>query len=158
MILGLMKGLLRTGAALAIGLAALTATAGDAENLRARHAELRDQLANNSFKRAMVIESLQAGDNLKGDVYAVLDHPFTLLSSKLKDPDNWCDILILPFNTKYCHAAPDGSGLNVRIGRKFDQPVQDAYKLQFAYRSVAATPDYFESRLTSGAGPIGTRD
>ncbi len=155
-----LSALTRIGAALAIGLGAAHALAGDAASLRAKHVELRDQLANNNFKRAMVIDSAQVGDNLKGDVYAVLDHPFSLVSGELKDPENWCDILILPFNTKYCHAikGEGGSNLMVRIGRKFDQPVQDAYKLQFAYRGVAATPDYFESRLAAREGPIGTRD
>lgn len=153
-------GLTRMVAALAIGFASMHALAEDAASLRAKHTELREQLANNSFRRAMVIDSAQVGDNLKGDVYAVLDHPFSLLSGELKDPDNWCDILILPFNTKYCHAVNGngGSNLMVRIGRKFDQPVQDAYKLQFAYRAVAATPAYFESRLAAKEGPIGTRD
>jgi hypothetical protein len=153
-------GLTRIGAALAIGFASLNALADDAASLRAKHVELREQLANNNFKRAMVIDSAQAGDNLKGDVYAVIDYPFNVLSGELKNPENWCDILILPFNTKYCHAVSGngGANLNVRIGRKFDQPVQDAYKLTFAYRGVTATSDYFESRLAARDGPIGTRD
>jgi hypothetical protein len=152
--------LTRIGAAVALGFASLHALADDAASLRAKHAELREQLKNNSFQRALYIDSAQAGDNLKGDVYAVLDHPFSQLSGELKDPENWCDILILPFNTKYCHAmGGDGAtNLMVRIGRKFDQPVQDAYKLQFAYRPVAATPEYFESRLAAKEGPLGTRD
>ncbi len=155
-----LANLTRVGAAVAIGLASLHALADDASSLRARHSELRDKLRNNSFQRPMVIDSAQAGDNLKGDVYAVLDHPFGTVSGELKNPENWCDILILPFNTKYCHAINSGGGPNlmVRIGRKFDQPVQDAYKLQFTYRGVAATPDYFESRLAAKEGPIGTRD
>lgn len=155
-----LANLSRVGAAVAIGFASLHALAGDAPSLRARHSELRDQLRNNSFQRPMVIDSAQVGDNLKGDVYAVLDHPFGTVSGELKNPENWCDILILPFNTKYCHAINGNGGPNlmVRIGRKFDQPVQDAYKLVFAYRGVAATPDYFESRLAAKEGPIGTRD
>jgi len=142
MIQGILPRLARAGAGIAIALASLHAMAGDASSLRAKHGELREQLANNTFKRPLVIDSAQAGDNLKGDVYAVLDHPFGVLSGELKNPDNWCDILILPFNTKYCHAVNGngGSTLNVRIGRKFDQPVQDAYKLTFSYRGVAATP------------------
>jgi hypothetical protein len=160
MIQGILPRLARAGAGLAIAIASLHAMADDASSLRAKHAELREQLANNTFKRPLVIDSAQAGDNLKGDVYAVLDHPFGVLSGELKNPDNWCDILILPFNTKYCHAVTGngGSSLNVRIGRKFDQPVQDAYKLTFSYRGVAATPEYFESRLAAKEGPIGTRD
>jgi hypothetical protein len=155
-----LKGLLRIGAAIALGVASLNAMADDAASLRARNSDLREQLAHNIYQRPLVIESSQAGDNLKGDVFAVLDHSFSLLSGELKQPDAWCDILILPFNTKYCHAVGGNAGANllVRIGRKFDQPIEDAYKLQFSYHPVAATADYFESRLSAKEGPFGTRD
>lgn len=155
-----LKDLLRLGAAFAFGLASLHAVADDAGSLRARYSDLRGKLDHNSFQQAMYIDSAQAGDDLKGDVYAVLDHPFGVVSGELKNPQTWCDILILPFNTKYCHAVDGDAGPNllVRIGRKFDQPLQDAYRLQFSYRGVAATPDYFESRLRAKEGPLGTRD
>lgn len=151
--------LFRLFGACVLGLAAVSAAADDGA-LRAKHSELSDQLRNNSFQRAMHIDSGQQGDTLKGDVYAVLNHPFSRVSGKLKDPAQWCDILILPFNTKYCHAieSEGGPALLVRIGRKYDQPVEQAYRLDFAYRAVAATPDYFESRLTARNGPLGTRD
>lgn len=152
--------LAQIGAAFVIGLGSLPALAQDASSLRARHAELRDQLARNSFQQAMYIDSAESGDNLKGDVYAVLEHPFSVVSSELREPSSWCDILILPFNTKYCHAVDQEAGarLLVRIGRKYNQPVQNAYRLQFGYRNVAARPDYFESRLSAREGPLGTRD
>jgi hypothetical protein len=153
--------LLKLGLAGLLGLASLGAHAyvGPA-TLRAKYAELRDQLRNNNFQRALHIDSAEAGESLQGDVYAVLEHPFTLVSRTLKDPGDWCAILILPFNTKYCHAveANGGARLQVRIGRKFDQPVQDAYRLEFGLRPVAATPEYFESRLDAATGPLGTRD
>ena len=160
MIARFLTGLLRIGAACAIGCASLQATADDAAGLRTRYTDLREQLDHNIFHRAIYIDSTQAGENLKGDVYAVLDHPFGKVSGALKNPENWCDILILPFNTKYCRAASGegGANLQVRIGRKFDQPVQDAYLLQFAFRGVAASPEYFESRLAAKEGPLGTRD
>ena len=160
MIPAFLMSVMRVGAAFAIGLASLHAIAGDAGSLRARHTELRERLNNNSFMQSMYIDSAQSGDNLKGDVYAVLDHPFGVVSSELKDPDNWCEILIQPFNTKYCHAGGGDAEPNllVRIGRKFDQPLQDAHKLQFSYRAVAATADYFESGLRAKEGPLGTRD
>lgn len=132
----------------------------DSRELRARYDQLREQLRNNNFHRPLHIDSSQAGDTLKGDVYAVLNHPFREVSDALKDPSGWCDILILPFNTKYCHAVDrDGSAnLLVRIGRKASQPVQDAYRIDFAFRPVSARPDYFESRLSATDGPLGTRD
>jgi len=99
-------------------------------------------------------------DQLQGEVFAVLDHSFATVSDALKEPARWCDILILPFNTKYCHAVEGNGGpaLQVRIGRKYDQPVEQAYRLEFALRNVAARPDYFETRLAAPSGPIGTRD
>ncbi len=132
----------------------------DADALRAKHAQLREELRNNGFQRAMHIDSAEAGDGLTGDIYAVLDHPFALVSRALNDPADWCDILILPFNTKYCRATAGNSGaaLHVRIGRKYDQPLEQAYRLDFAWQPVAATPDYFESRLHAGNGPLGTRN
>ena len=129
-------------------------------SLHAKYDELREQLRNNSFHRALYIDSAEVGDTLTGDVYAVLDHPFGTVTGALKEPGDWCDILILPFNTKYCHAVEGNGGakLLVRIGRKFDQPVQDAYRLEFGLRPLAAASDYFESRLAAANGPIGTRD
>jgi len=148
--------------ALALAAAGLApqARADDAAALRAKHAELGDRLRDNPYQRPMVIDSTAGDRELRGDVYAVLDHPFARLSLALKDPAQWCDILILPFNTKYCHAdARDGqSMLHVRIGRKYDQPVERAYKLQFTHQNVAATSSFFESRLLAAEGPVGTRD
>lgn len=134
--------------------------AADAGALRAKHAELREPLRSNSYQRALHIDSSEDKDMLHGDVYAVLDHPFEKVSTSLKQPAQWCDVLILPFNTKYCHAVEAGGSpaLQVRIGRKFDQPVSAAYKLNFAYRNVASAGDYFESQLDAKSGPLGTRD
>jgi hypothetical protein len=138
----------------------LPARADDADSLRAKHAELGERLRDNPYQRAMVIDSSEGDGQLRGDVYAVLDHPFGKVSQALKDPAQWCDILILPFNTKYCHAGGRSgeSALLVRIGRKYDQPVEQAFRLQFSHRNVTARPDYFESRLQAAQGPVGTRD
>ncbi|MES2787506.1 MAG: hypothetical protein V4684_18720 [Pseudomonadota bacterium] len=142
-----------------LALASMQANA-DAGSLRAKHAELREQLRSNNYGRAMHIDSTERGDSLTGDVYAVLDHPFETVRGALKDPDDWCEIMILPFNTKYCHAkgSANGANLDVRIGRKVDQPVEDAYRISFALRPVSATTDYFESRLIAPTGPVGTKD
>jgi hypothetical protein len=151
----------RCAAALLLGFAALGAHAySGAGSLRAKHDELREQLRDNPYHRAIHIDSAEAGDTLKGDVYAVLDYPYETLTASLKNPAEWCAILILPFNTKYCHPVngPQGTDLVLRIGRKADQPVNDAYRLDFNLRPVVTGSDYFESRLTSAQGPIGTRD
>lgn len=144
----------------ALGTALPTAATAGAGELRQRHAQLREQLSNSAFGHALHIDSAESHDSLKGDVYAVLDHPFTTVRDALAEPAGWCDVLILPFNTKHCQAVgqEQGAALVVRIGRKWDQPVDQAYRLEFAYRNVAATREYFESRLNAPEGPIGTRD
>ena len=67
----------------------------------------------------------------------------------LKGPAQWCDILILHLNTKYCRAvgAPRPT-LQVRIGRKFDQPLAEAYKVDFALpRRGAPSADYLRVQM-----------
>jgi hypothetical protein len=153
------RWLLQAAAACMLSLLALPALA-DAGSLRAKYMELQPELRSNAFQRAMHVDSAEGGNTLRGDVYAVLEHPFSKVSEGMRDPAQWCEILILPFNTKYCHAneGDEGARLAVRIGRKFDQPLEQAYRLDFAYRSVAASPEYFETRLTAKEGPLGTRD
>jgi hypothetical protein len=132
-----------------------------AEALKAKYTEYAPQLANNDYQRAMHIDSMAEGNSLSGEIHAVLDHPFTRMSSSLRDPAAWCDVLILPFNTKFCRATTAAGGqpmLAMRIGRKFDQPLKDAYPLDFRWQRVAATSDYFETRLSAAQGPVGTRD
>jgi len=155
--MNLMKMLAAT-AACALALLGGAAHAEGAASLRAKHTELRDALRNNNFQRAMHVDSSDANNTLQGDVYAVLDHPFAKVSQALNQPSEWCDVMLLPFNTKACHAVDNGQAMVVRIGRKFDQPVEQATRLQLAYRNVAQTNDYFETRLSAAQGPFGTRD
>jgi hypothetical protein len=145
-------------AALAVTSAAAMA---DAASLRTKFSELRDELrSTNAYHRPIHIDSVESGDTLKGDVYAIVDHPYNEFAGALKDPKDWCAILVLPFNTRSCRASgtADNAMLALRIGRKPDQPVQDAYQLDLHLQPVAAKPDYFESRLTAAQGPAGTRD
>jgi hypothetical protein len=153
-------GVGRWALALLLAVAGTNAMADDASSLRAKYGELREELRSNSFHQPIYIDSAQEGNNVRGDVYAVLQHSFAQFNSSMKDPSDWCAIMILPFNTKYCHAVEGkgGASLQVRIGRKFDQPVQEAYRLDFALRPVAASGDFFESRLDAKSGPVGTRD
>ena len=127
-----------------------------AAGLRARYDSLKDALAHNPYGRPIVIESTQTSDFVQGDVIARVDQPYANLARALQGTANWCSILILHLNTKMCHALPDG--LDMALGRKYDQPVEQAYKLHFAYKLDAAGPDYLRAGLSSPDGPLGTRD
>lgn len=146
-----------------LGLAALAPTSAawaDAAALRGRYVQLSEHLRRSPFGRPLYLESMAEERTSRGEIYAVLEHPFAQVSRSLREPAQWCDVLILPFNTKYCHAAEaDGRAmLMVRVGRKYDQPVEDAFRLSFDYANLAAGPDYFESRLAAEEGPFGTHD
>jgi hypothetical protein len=143
------------GAACLLALPAAPALA-DASSLQARYTQMSEELRNSSYGRPMHIDSTEAAHSLQGDVYAVLDHPFEDVKSALRNPDAWCDIMLLPFNTKACAAT--GNRLAVRIGRKYDQPVEQAYRIDFGFSQVAASATYLKTRLNAAEGPIGTRD
>ena len=122
---------------------------------------LGPQLERNVFGRKLTLQSNEAADRLSGDIYAVVDHPFTEVERALKQPAVWCDILMLHLNTKHCAVQAGGSKgatLAVAVGRKFDQPLDSAQRIAFGYRVGAATPDYLDVRLDAAEGPMSTRN
>ncbi len=145
--------------ALAATLTPMLAAAQDAGTLRARHAAMQDKFANNQFGRPLVLESIQTSGDLKGDVYAIVEHPFAMVQQALQSPEHWCDILILHLNVKRCKVAGGTPKvLNLSVGRKFDQPLEDAYQLDFGYRVVAANADYLQVQLSADEGPLSTKN
>ena len=139
---------------------AVAASAQDGAALRARHEALQGQLADDAFQRPLVLESTQEGDRVQGDLYAVLAYSFGVVAPALRDSAHWCDILILHLNVKYCRARGAGtdSRLDLALGRKFDQPLEQAYPLVFDWRVTADGADYQSLQLQAEAGPFGTRD
>jgi len=135
------------------------AVAQDAATLKARYASLQDKFANNQFGRPLVLESTQSSGDLKGDVYAIVEHPFSTVQQALVSPEHWCDILILHLNVKRCKAsAATPKTLSLNVGRKFDQPIEDAYELNFKYRVGASSADYLQVLLSADEGPLSTKN
>ncbi len=130
----------------------------NAAALLEKHSELAGQLANNPYGRPLYLESSETSNMVNGDAYAVLDSSFNAVSSTLKSPKRWCDVMILHINTKYCQASADTSPgvLNVNIGKKTEQELADAFALEFAFRLTSSTPDYLAARLNADKGPLGT--
>ena len=140
--------------------ASLPTAAQDAAALRARHTELRDALTTNAFARPLVLESREDAGQLRGDIYARIAQPFAVAGPALQGVAHWCEILTLHLNVKRCRAvqAPAGNSLGLVIGRKFDQPVADAYSLYLNYTQLAKQPDYLQLLLSADQGPLGTND
>jgi hypothetical protein len=146
-------------AALHAGSAA--ALAGDAaQALREQRVALAEELTHNQFHQPLHMQSNEEDGRLSGDVYAVIDHPFAQLSASLKRPSQWCDVMILVINIKRCEAA-DGSpagSVALNVGRKYDQPLKDTYRIAFTHHLETDTPEYFQVRLNADHGPFGTTD
>lgn len=136
------------------------AQADPAASLRASYDGLQNQLSRNQFQRPLHLVSGETADGVTGEIYARIDYPFATVRAGLSDPHDWCDILILHVNTKYCRAAPGSRGtvLDVSIGRKYNEPLEQAYRVGFAYRVAAQTADYLQVKLDADAGPYGTHD
>ncbi|MGP1680167.1 MAG: hypothetical protein ACTS6J_23790 [Burkholderiales bacterium] len=156
-VLFLAIALLCTGARIAY---ADAVDANSAASLRAKYDDLQDRLSHNQFHSPLYLDSSETSDGVTGDVYARIDYPFATVRAALINPGDWCDILILHINIKYCRAASDSQGavLNVSIGRKYDEPLAQAYRVDFAYRVAAQTANYLKVRLSADAGPFDTRD
>jgi hypothetical protein len=139
---------------------AAASDSGSAASLRAEYAALRAQIGDNQFQRPIHLVSTQLQDRLEADLYALVDYPIAAVSAALGVPANWCEVLILHINTKYCRASSDqpATVLAVRIGGKTDQALDSAYLLEFATRIDAATPYYLQVQLDADKGPLATRD
>ena len=144
----------------AVAAAVLLATSGgaqaqDAQALRSKHDSLKSALASSPFQRPVVLQSDSARPAApQGDVYAVVAYPYAVVKAALQRPASWCEVLILQHNIKRC--APNGNSLQVAIGRKHDQPIEDAFQVDFRYALRAAGNDHLSVQLAADQGPLGT--
>ena len=132
------------------------AEAQDAQALRARHAALRAQLADNDFGRPVHVESGEAGGAQRGAIYAVIDQPFTRVAEGLARPAQWCDVMIVQPNVKNC--APGEERIALFVARKASDALERAYRVDLAFERAAAGADYLRVGLGAAEGPFGTSD
>jgi hypothetical protein len=132
--------------------------------LRERFTALSGEAASNPkldpFGLPVYLKSAEASDRLEGDVLARIDHPFADVRHALAQSDQWCDILILHLNVKYCRAVRTQTGetLHVGIGRKHPQPLTDVHWVRFGLRVVVNTSDSLAVELLAPEGPMSTHD
>jgi hypothetical protein len=147
---------------LCAALVCATAQAQDAGALRARHAALHEQLANNPFGRPLHVESstsggTQGGKTHNGEIYAVIEQPYRVVAPALARAAPWCDILTLLVNVKRCHAS-DEKTLEAFITRKARDPADGAHRIDFRFELARSSADYLHVVLRAPTGPVGTRD
>jgi hypothetical protein len=148
-------------AALAIAACSANAAPADvnpAQALRARFAALGDKLSGSQFSRPLYLDSAESSNSVRGDVYALLDFPFADVNAVFNGPAQWCDVLILHINTKFCAASRPAAGdvLTLHIGKKTEEKLADTSPVEFGYRVLAAKPDYLAVELHADKGPWST--
>ncbi|HUP30845.1 MAG TPA: hypothetical protein VM122_11765 [Usitatibacter sp.] len=133
------------------------APAQSATDLRAKYAELRASLERNQFGRPVHLDSSESGGQLKGEVHALLAHPFAKVRDGLASATSWCDILTLPFNVKRCEST-GGNALALYIGRTRETPLAQCVRIDFRYSAVVVSDDLLKLQLEAPNGPLGTKN
>ena len=119
-----------------------------------------DRLERNSFDLPLIVESFAQDDRVQVDVYGIFDYPFSSVTTALKVPANWCDIVSLHPNIKACTNRELAGAwlLTFYLGNKTYQPPEDTRQVKFHYRNVVQQQEYLDIILNADAGPYGTRD
>ena len=143
-----------------LGSVATAAEGSPSARLKAKYEAIGAHLRNNDFGRPMVLASAETPREVRGEIYAVFDHPFESVKAALDQPAEWCDVLLLPINSKFCRASGDGAGATVSlgIGKGNDRQADNAQVIALVFQPQAAGADHFAVRLVADAGPVGTSD
>jgi hypothetical protein len=134
---------------------------GSRERLREAYGQVGPRLAKSPFGQPVYLEADDSDRQLTGHAYALLSHSFAEASKPLSEAPQWCDILLLPFNTKHCEAStgtPDRLALTIFVGRKYTTPLDKTHRLDFRFQVVSRSADYLKVMLMAPEGPFGTRD
>lgn len=128
--------------------------------LFATYVAIKASLDKNQYGIPLYLESKEEYSTLHVDVYGVIEYPFGSVRDALLEPGNWCDINSLLFNIKAStfRKVSDQWMLTLYSGRKYYQPPEDAYKLDFRFSIDALQPDYMAIALTADNGPLFTKD
>ncbi len=127
-------------------------------DLAAQLVSMQAQLEGAAFKHHMVLQSSETVDGLRGDVYAIVEHPVPSIGSTFGAPQRWCEAMLLHLNNRACLVANASGADNITLSvvRKYDQPVSNAFRIPFEFHVADSTAQHFEATLYSKSGPFGT--
>jgi hypothetical protein len=129
--------------------------------LIADYSRVQSRLESSKYNEQIAIQSKIDKGHALGQVYGVLNFTFSTVTTELRVAKNWCDIAILHLNVKSCVTNSHGKKadeLSFYVGRKFYQPPEDAYEIQYVFQVKNQKHDYEHILLTAKSGPFGTED
>ncbi len=133
------------------------------EDLAAAYRERQATLDRGPFAVPMQVEASVSEDRVAGNVYAVLDHPFSHLARELAKPSVWCEILTLHFNVKSCLVQvsaddPAVTDLLIATARKYYVPPSSRNTLSYRLDLSRSDAEVVKGSLGAERGPLGVRD
>lgn len=128
--------------------------------LLAGYRAIADRLSSNPYGLPIHVQSEERDDLLSAEVYGVLDYPFPLLREAIRRPAAWCEFAPLTLNVKSCvhWATGDQELIRFYVGRKFYEPPEDTYPIDYRFRRETVEEDYLSLSLVADRGPLGGSD
>ena len=131
--------------------------AQNATALEARYQQLQSKLQNNQFNQPIYMDSSQKSNAISGDVYSVVNYPYSTVRYALDTPTEWCEVLMLHLNIKYCRALSSNK-VEVYAGTKKPEPLKNAYRMEYNFQPTVNNDNYLQIVMSAKSGPVGTSD
>ena len=128
-----------------------------ASALQNSYQQLQGKLKNNQFNEPIYLESAQTSNSISGNVYSIVNYPYSQVRTALDTPTEWCEVLSLHLNVKYCRAVGNNK-IEVYAGTKKPQPLEDAYHMEYNFKPVVNNSSYMQIVMDAKKGPMGTSD
>lgn len=119
---------------------------------------LRNRLEHSPLKRPVLLQATDTSSGHRGEVYAIVNHPMSEVAASLGKPVQWCEAMLLHINNRACSVAYGAAepAIALSVVRRYDQPLDAAFKLNFDFHVIEATQRHLALWLVAADGPLGT--
>jgi hypothetical protein len=125
-----------------------------------KYHKVEKELEKSSLTIPFYLESSVGKNASHVDIYGTIEYPFDTVENELQLPTNWCDIVLPHSNVRACtyKKVNDTWLLTLYNVKKFQDPLEDAYQMNFEYRVLAQQRGFFAISLAAPGGPFSTKD
>jgi hypothetical protein len=125
-----------------------------------KYHNIEKELEKSSLTIPFYLESSVSKNASRVDIYGTIKYPFDIVKYELQLPTNWCDIVLVHSTVRAStyKKVNDTWLLTLYNVKKFQDPLQDAYQMNFEYRVIAQQPGFFAILLAARGGPFKTKD
>jgi hypothetical protein len=130
------------------------------ESLIDKYHKIEKELEKSSLTIPFYVESSVSKNASHVDIYGTIKYPFDIVKNELQEPTNWCDIVLLHSNVRAStyKKVNDTWLLTLYNVKKFQDPLKDAYQMNFEYRVIAQQIGFFAISLAAREGIFSTKD